>query len=151
MVLSEISEPTHTAAETGVQVLWEQARDARALMALEDSMSLDDLRRRQTSFSELLLRHLVTGSLRTCCIHTFLHPPPPPAIIRRTLPVTVHPKCPAEEHKHRENSDFLFWKMILATETLVCLSELDFRSLAGVVDDRHIPRSRSQTLGLYHP
>lgn len=46
---------------SSVQVLWEQARDARTLMALEDTMSLEDRRRRQTSFSELLLRHLVTG------------------------------------------------------------------------------------------
>eukprot|EP00903_Cladosiphon_okamuranus_P012090 g11349.t1 len=44
----------------GYQVLWEQARDARALMALEDSMSAEDHRKRQAAFSELLLKHLVT-------------------------------------------------------------------------------------------
>lgn len=30
-------------------------------MALEDSMDFEDHRRRQSAFSELLLRHLVTG------------------------------------------------------------------------------------------
>eukprot|EP00752_Nemacystus_decipiens_P011662 g10350.t1 len=44
----------------GYQILWEQARDAGVLVALEERMSLEDHKRRQTSFSELLLRHLVT-------------------------------------------------------------------------------------------
>ncbi|CAM9131909.1 unnamed protein product [Ectocarpus fasciculatus] len=49
-----------SALAVGYQVLWEQARDARTLMALEDSMDFEDHRRRQVAFSELLLRHLVT-------------------------------------------------------------------------------------------
>ncbi|CAN0172311.1 unnamed protein product [Ectocarpus sp. 6 AP-2014] len=49
-----------SALAVGYQVLWEQARDARTLMALEDSMDFEDHRRRQSAFSELLLRHLVT-------------------------------------------------------------------------------------------
>lgn len=62
-------QPPHSSSATAnaVQVLWEQARDARTLMELEDSMSLDDHRRRQSSFSELLLRHLVTGRLHSRC------------------------------------------------------------------------------------
>ncbi|CAM9216135.1 unnamed protein product [Ectocarpus sp. 13 AM-2016] len=49
-----------SALAVGYQVLWEQARDARTLMALEDSIDFEDHRRRQAAFSELLLRHLVT-------------------------------------------------------------------------------------------
>lgn len=58
------------------QVLWEQARDARTLVALEESMAVEDHRRRQTSFSELLLRHLVTGLLQapsTCSVVRLTH------------------------------------------------------------------------------
>lgn len=56
----------HSSSVTGnaVQVLWEQARDTRTLMVLEDSISMEEHRKRQTSFSELLLRHLVTGRLQ---------------------------------------------------------------------------------------
>lgn len=65
MLLSLRTSHPYSAAENAVQtqVLWEQARDARTLVALEEKMSLEDHRRRQTSFSELLLRHLVTGLL----------------------------------------------------------------------------------------
>lgn len=43
------------------QNLWEQARTAGQTVVLEDTLFGQEDRRRRAAFSELLLRHLITG------------------------------------------------------------------------------------------